>query len=67
MQPHSTASTAIGLADDAPRTDEDSPQRELAVPEKIALDRHPVAVLARLAPSLRRTMRTRRWTPSPAF
>jgi hypothetical protein len=58
MQPPSTASTAIRLADDYSRTDDDPPSHELAVAEKIALDRHPVAVyLARLAPSSRRTMR----------
>src|SRR6202171_3414027 len=45
-------------ADEYSRTDDDRPRHELAVPDKIALDRHPVAVyLARLAPSSRRTMR----------
>ena len=54
----STASTAIRLADEYPPTDDDRPRHELAVLDKIALDRHPVAVyLARLAPSSRRTMR----------
>ena len=47
---------AIGLADDFFHTDDDPPRHEIAVLEKIALDRHPVAVyLARLAPSSRRT------------
>jgi hypothetical protein len=44
MQPPSTASTAIRLADDFSQTDDDSPRHELAVAENIALDRHPVAV-----------------------
>src|ERR1700730_7169511 len=58
METFSSASTAIIPADAYSRTDDDSPRHELAVPEKIALDRHPVAVyLARLAPSSRRTMR----------
>ena len=53
-----TASTAIRLADDYSRTDHDRPRHELAVLNKVALDRHPVAVyLARLTPSSRRTMR----------
>src|ERR1700704_2423269 len=57
MQPPSTASTAIRLADDFSQADEDAPAHELAVLDEIALDRHPVAVyLARLAPSSRRTM-----------
>src|SRR5438105_28648 len=58
MDVPSTVSTAIRLADQYSRIDDDSPQHELAVAEKIALDRQPVAVyLARLAPSSRRTMR----------
>src|ERR1700694_5628687 len=58
MQPPSTGSTAIRLADDYSPTDDDPPRHELAVLDKIAIDRHPVAVyLARLAPSSRRTMR----------
>src|SRR5438067_2235206 len=53
----STVSTAIRLVDDFPQADDDPPAHELAVAEKIELDRHPVAVyLARLAPSSRRTM-----------
>ncbi len=52
-----TVSTAIRLADDSSQAGDDPPPHELAVLEKIALDRHPVAVyLARLAPSSRRTM-----------
>src|SRR5438445_11074544 len=57
MQTFSGASTAMITADEYSRTDDDTPRHELAVPEKIALDRHPVAVyLARLALSSRRTM-----------
>jgi integrase/recombinase XerD len=53
----STVSTAIRLADEYPPND-DAPRHELAVLDRVALDRHPVAVyLARLAPSSRRTMR----------
>src|SRR5438105_10792378 len=53
-----TVSTAIRLADNFSQTDDDSPRHELAVLDKIELDRHAVAVyLARLAPSSRRTMR----------
>ena len=53
----STVSTAIRLATEVSPTDDDAPRHELAVLEKPALDRHPVAVyLARLAPSSRRTM-----------
>src|SRR5216683_6923516 len=53
----STISAAIRLADDYSGTDDDPPRHELAVLDKVALDRHPVAVyLARLAPSSRRTM-----------
>src|SRR5437588_604632 len=45
-----TVSTAIRLADEYPPSDDDRPRHELAVLDKIALDRHPVAVyLARLA------------------
>src|SRR3984893_9076300 len=57
--PHAASpSTALRLADDHYPDGDASPPHELAVPEKIALDRHPVAVyLARLAPSSRRTMR----------
>src|SRR2546427_6052113 len=52
-----TVSTAIRLADDFSQADDDPPRHELAVLNKIELDRHPVAVyLARLAPSSRRTM-----------
>src|ERR1700674_1404660 len=58
MHPPASPSAAIRLADDYSPDDDASPPHELAVPEKIALDRHPVAVyLARLAPSSRRTMR----------
>src|SRR4030088_137727 len=58
MHPPASPSTAIRLADDFSQADDDPPAHELAVLEKIALDRHPVAVyLARLAPSSRRTMR----------
>src|SRR5437762_6353746 len=54
----SSVSTAIRLVDDFAQADAAPPRHELAVAEKIALDRHPVAVyLARLAPSSRRTMR----------
>ena len=57
METISSTSTAIRLADDFSQTDAAPPAHELAVLEKIALDRHPVAVyLARLAPSSRRTM-----------
>src|SRR6202521_1601528 len=57
MHPPASPSAAIRLADDYSPDDDASPPHELAVPEKIALDRHPVAVyLARLAPSSRRTM-----------
>src|ERR1700692_1426974 len=53
----STVSTALRLADEYAPTDDDS-LHELAILERVALDRHPVAVyLARLAPSSRRTMR----------
>jgi len=52
------ASTVLRLADDQAEFQPDAPQHELAVVERISLDRHPVAVyLARLAPSWRRTMR----------
>src|SRR6202521_4177703 len=52
-----TVSTAIRLADQYSWTDDGALPHELAVMDKIALDRHPVAVyLARLAPSSRRTM-----------
>src|SRR6202521_1617352 len=58
MHPPASPSAAIRLADDYSPDDDASPPHELAVPEKIALDRHPVAVyLARLASSSRRTMR----------
>jgi integrase/recombinase XerD len=58
MDVHSTVSTAMRLVENYSRTDDDPPRHELAVADKIALDRHPVAVyLARLAPSSRRTMR----------
>src|SRR5258708_6261071 len=58
MQPPALPSTAIRLADDYSHAADDAPPHELAVLDKIALDRHPVAVyLARLAPSSRRTMR----------
>ena len=58
METFSSASTAIIPAAAYSRTDDNTPRHELAVPEQIALDRHPVAVyLARLAPSSRRTMR----------
>src|SRR4051794_29423805 len=58
MEPPASPSTAIRLADDSSRIDDDAPRHELAVLDKIALDRHPVAVyLARLAPPSRRTMR----------
>jgi hypothetical protein len=51
------SSIAIRLAADVVQPDDDPPRHALALPEKIALDRHPVAVyLARLAPSSRRTM-----------
>src|SRR3979409_148873 len=57
MQPPASPSTAIRLAADFSETDDAPPPHELAILEKIALDRHPVAVyLARLAPSSRRTM-----------
>jgi len=50
-------STALGLADDQSDVPTDEHQHELAVVERVSLDRHPVAVyLARLAPSSRRTM-----------
>ena len=39
-----TVSTAIRLADDFPQADDAPPRHELAVLDKIALDRHPVAV-----------------------
>jgi site-specific recombinase XerD len=58
MQPPASPSIAIRLADDYSRIDDDPPRHELAILDKVALDRHPVAVyLARLAPSSRRTMR----------
>ena len=58
MEQPASPSTAIRLADEYSHTDDDRPRHELAVLDKIALDRHPVAVyLARLAPSSRRTMR----------
>src|ERR1700674_1775726 len=58
MGPLSSQSTAIRLADDYSPTDDDPPRHELAVLDRVALDRHPVAVyLARLASSSRRTMR----------
>src|SRR3979409_2095222 len=57
MQPPASPSTAIRLAADFSETDDAPPPHELAILEKIALDRHPVAVyLARLAPASRRTM-----------
>ncbi len=51
-------STALRVADDGPSEFPlDEPQHELAVVERVSLDKHPVAVyLARLAPSSRRTM-----------
>src|SRR6266702_4627417 len=58
MQPPESPSTAIRVADDSSQADDDTPRHELAVLDRVALDRHPVAVyLARLAPSSRRTMR----------
>ncbi len=58
METFSSASTAIIPADAYSRIADDPPRHELAVLDKVALDRHPVAVyLARLAPSSRRTMR----------
>jgi len=59
-EPAPAVSTALRLAYEPvefpPR--EGEPQHELAVVERVSLDRHPVAVyLARLAPSSRRTMR----------
>src|ERR1700737_1224635 len=52
-----STSTAIRPADDLSQTDDAAPRHALAVVDKVALDRHPVAVyLARLAPSSRRTM-----------
>ena len=58
MESLSSQSTAIRLADDYSHADDDAPRHELAVLDKVALDRHPVAVYpARLAPSARRTMR----------
>src|SRR5947207_14940909 len=58
MQQSASPSTAIRLADDSSQAGDDPPAHELAVLDKIGLDRHPVAVyLARLAPSSRRTMR----------
>jgi len=59
-EPAPVVSTALHLADDQAefQPDEAQPEHELAVVERISLDRHPVAVyLARLAPSSRRTMR----------
>src|SRR6202163_574802 len=57
METPATVSTAIRLADDYPSADDDRPRHELAVLNRVALDRHPVAVyLARLAPPSRRTM-----------
>src|SRR5438552_18824701 len=57
MEQPASPSTAIRLADDYSHPGDDAPPHELADLERIALDRHPVAVyLARLAPSSRRTM-----------
>jgi len=55
-----SASTALRRldGDDQAEFTPDPPRHELAVAERLSLDRHPVAVyLARLAPSSRRTMR----------
>src|SRR3984893_7807129 len=57
MHPPASPSTAIRLADNYSHPDDVAPRHELAVADKVLLDRHPVAVyLARLAPSSRRTM-----------
>src|SRR5438128_10518735 len=58
MSSSEPAPVMLRLADDdAVQFQTDEPQHELAVVERVSLDRHPVAVyLARLAPSSRRTM-----------
>jgi len=58
LEPAPIVSTALRVADDPADFDPNEPPHQLAVFERVSLDRHPVAVyLARLAPSSRRTMR----------